>query len=186
MAVRELVALRIDVGLNGTTGHAEYPNFNKVSTATRKGMDWSKYLDVHGSGMHYDKTCGHQDETAESPHGHQCCHICVPADFAAEALILFPKTVHECTDAEFEAFYNNKAHAHEPDEVVNTDALNGLAVQRSLMVAVGQDVTALDARIAKALDPADDSEAGVKVNKNRTWALAGAKRGITVKKVSVK
>jgi hypothetical protein len=66
--MRELVAIRIDVGLDETTGHAKYPNFNKVTPATRKNMDWSKYIDVHGSGMHYNKTCGHQDDTAESPY----------------------------------------------------------------------------------------------------------------------
>lgn len=181
--MRELVGLKIDVGQDEVTGHAKYPNFNKITPATRKGMDWSKYVDVHGSGMHYDKTCGHQDD-GDTPYGHQCCCICVPADFAAEALALFPDVVSECSDAEFETFYDTKAHAHESDDNVDTDVLNGLAAQRGLMDALGQDTTALDVKIAKALDPADDTERGVKTNANKAWRQVSAKRGITVKKVA--
>ena len=181
--VRELVGLKIDVGLNDVTGHAKYPDFNRVSSATRKGMDWSKYIDVHGSGMHYDKTCGHQEE-GDTPYGHQCCCICVPADFAAEALALFPKTVSPCSDTEFETFYDTKAHAHEAAENVNTDALQALAAQRSLMLSTGQDINALDAKIVKALDPEDDTESGVKANKKKTWAQVSANMGVTLKKVA--
>lgn len=182
--MRELVGLKIDVGLNDSTGHAKYPDFNRISSATRKGMDWSKYIDVHGSGMHYDKTCGHQDE-GDTPHGHQCCCICVPADFAAEALSMFPDVVSPCSDAEFATFHDTKAHAHEPFENVDADALNGLAARRSLMLSLGQDITTLDAKIAKALDPADDTEPGVKTNKSKTWAQVSANKGITLKTVAV-
>jgi hypothetical protein len=132
--------------------------------------------------MHYDMTSGHDDNTPDSPYGHQCCCICVPAAFAAEALKLFPETVHECTDTEFEDFYDNKAHIHESAQHVDADTLNGLAAQRSLMLSVSQDITALDAKIIKALDPTDETEKGVLVNKSKTWKLAMAKKGITVKK----
>ncbi len=182
--MRELVGLKIDVGLNDSTGHAKYPDFNRISSATRKGMDWSKYIDVHGSGMQYDKTCGHQDE-GDTPFGHQCCCICVPEDFANEALTLFPDVVSPCSDAEFVTFHDTKAHAHEPDEHVDSDTLNGLSARRGLMVALSQDITALDAKILKALDPANDTESGVKTNKNKTWAQVSVNKGITLKKVAV-
>lgn len=182
--MRELVGLMIDVGQHETSGHAQYPDFNKITPATRKGMDWSKYIDVHGSGMHYDKTCGHQDD-GDTPYGHQCCCICVPADFAAEALSLFPGTVKECSDMEFEVFYDTKAHAHEADQHVDTDTLNGLAAQRSLMAMLGQGTDALDVKITRALDPANETEMGVRTNNNKTWKQVSAKRGITVKKVAV-
>lgn len=182
--MRELVGLMLDVGTHEISGYAQYPDFNKISAATRKNMDWAKYLDRHGSGMHYDKKCGHQDE-GDTPYGHQRCCIAVPADFAAEALLLFPKTVSECSDTHFEDFYNNKAHAHEQAELVDEKTLTGLAARRSLMVSLGQDVTVLDAKITKALDPTDDTEAGVKVNPSKTWADASVKKGITVKKVAV-
>ena len=177
----------IDVGINDVTGHAKYPDFNRISTATRKGMDWSKYVDVHGSGMHYDKTCGHQDEGV-TPHGHQQCCICVPADFASEALELFPEVVSPCSETEFAIFHDTRAHAHEPDENINTDVLNGLAARRNLMVAVAKTVVdndaiaAFDIKIAKALDPADNTESGVKANINKTWAQVSANKGIKLKK----
>ncbi len=182
--MRELVGIKIDVGLNETTGHAEYPEFNKISSATRKGMDWSKYVDVHGSGMHYDKTCGHQEE-GSTPYGHQCCCICVPEDFAIEALSLFPGVVTPCSDVEFETFHDTKAHAHEPSEHMDTNTLNALAAQRSLMLSLGQDITALDAKITRALDPQDATEVGVMANPGKTWALSSARQGITIKKGSV-
>jgi hypothetical protein len=188
--MRELVGLKIDVGQDALTGHAKYPNFNKITDATRKGMDWSKYIDVHGSGMHYDKTCGHQDD-GDTPYSHQCCCICVPADFAAEALALFPDVVSPCSDAEFETFHDTKAHAHEPEQHIDTDVLSGLAAQRSLMVAMEKTsadteaIAVLDAKIIKALDPADETERGIRTNGNKTWKQVSAKRGITVKKEPV-
>ncbi|MCP4257963.1 MAG: hypothetical protein GY774_10610 [Planctomycetes bacterium] len=176
---RNLVALKLDVGLTDE-GQAAYPNFNLISNAVRKGMDWSSYIDTYGGGMHYDKTCGHKEESTGSPYGHQCCCMCVPEDFALEALNLFPKTVSRMTEAEFEAFHDDKAHAHEDDEKVSTDTLNGLAAQRSLMVVMGQDILALDAKIKKALDPNEPTEAGVVKNKNKKWVDVKANKGLSI------
>ncbi len=180
MTVRNLVALRIDVGTEPDTGHALYPNFNLISSLTRKGMDWSKYIDVHGGGMQYDKTCGHKDE-GDSPYGHQICCMCVPQDFATEALNLFSDEVTAMTPAEFEIFHDVKAHAHEPDERVDAEALNGLNTQRALMVATSQDTTVLDAKIVEALDPSNSTTPGVKKNDKKKWLDAKAAQGINLK-----
>jgi hypothetical protein len=181
MAVKNLVALKVIVKLDPTNGQALYPNFNLISSSTRKGMDWSKYIDVHGSGWHYDKTSGHREETVDSPQGEQIACLCVPQDFATEALSSFPSVVTEMTETEFEDFHDNKAHAHEPAESISTDILNGLSAQRNLMVATGKDVTALDAKIGKALDPLDKSEPGVVENKKKMWVDAKATQGIALK-----
>lgn len=181
MDKRNLVALKIDVGTDPVTGYADYPNFNLISTESRKGMDWSKFLDTHGGGMHYDKTCGHKEIAPDSPYGHQCCCMCVPQDFATEALSLFPDKVVAITPAEFEIFHDVKAHAHEPDEITDTDALNGLNAQRGLKLAVGQEVADLDAKIVKALDPADETEPGVKTNKRKRWVDVQVLQGVTLK-----
>jgi hypothetical protein len=181
MAVRNLVALEINVGLDPETGYADYPNFNLISSATRQGMDWAKYIDAHGNGMHYDKTCGHKEDSAESPYGHQFCCLCVPKAFADEALALFPDKVRELTEVEFEDFHDNKAHAHESDENIATDVLNGLNARRTLMKALAQDTAQLDVKIAKALDPLDKTEQGVLKNDNRLWADSKAVKGIELK-----
>ncbi len=181
MATRNLVPLQIEVGIEDETGHAKYPNFNLVSSVARKGMDWSKYLDAYGGGMHYDKTSGHKEESVDSPYGNQICCMCVLQDFATEALALFPDTVKAITPLEFEAFYDDKAHAHEPDENIDTEVLNGLNAQRTLKVALTQDTTALDVKIAKALDPTNKEEAGVKKNLRKKWLDVKAVSGVNLK-----
>jgi hypothetical protein len=150
-------------------------------------MDWSKYIDVHGGGWHYDNSAGHREETAESPFGHQWACLCVPQDFATEALALFPDTVSEITPVEFEVFHDSKAHAHEPDENIDTDRLNGLAAQRGLMKSVEktaedtQRIAELDVVITKALDPEDDTVPGVKKNITKKWADVKATTNVNLK-----
>jgi hypothetical protein len=85
---------------------------------------------------------------------------------------MFPSVVSELTETEFEDFHDNKAHAHEGDENVNTEVLNGLNARKQLMKSVGQDTATLDVQIVKALDPDDETEAGVIKNKRRRWADA--------------
>ncbi len=184
MAIRILVALQVVVGTDPVTGFAQYPNFNLISNAIRKGMDWSKYLDVYGGGMHYDKTSGHKEESVASPYGQQICSMTVPEDFAEQAVSLFPTIVTAMTPTEFETFHDTKAHAHEPDDVVDTDALNGLNTQRALMTAISQDTTVLDAKIVRALDRTDRTENGVKENIRKRWSGASIEKGITLKVIA--
>jgi hypothetical protein len=186
--IGELVGLKFQVGIHDTedanrgvkVGHAKYPNFNLVSQEARKGMDWSKYIDVHGIGMQYDKTSGHQDHTNESPFGEQTCVIAVPEDFANEALSMFSFIV-ELTEQELEDFYNDKAHAHEDDEHLDADVLTGLKVKKELMEGQGLNTAAMDAKIRKALDPNDQNERGVRKNKNKSWSDFKANKGLTIK-----
>lgn len=188
MAIGELVGLKFQVGLHTEDdpargvkiGHAKYPNFNLVSSNVRKGMDWCTYIDVHGIGMQYDKACGHQEDSVESPFGEQCCVIAVPPDFATEALNMFD-FITEMTEAEFEDFYNNKAHAHEDAESIDTDALIGLKARKDLMVDQGMNVTAIDAQIQKALDPNDITEMGVRKNSNKTYADVKVGKGVSIR-----
>jgi hypothetical protein len=49
------------------------------------------------------------------------------------------------------------------------------------MVATGKDVTALDAKIGKALDPLDKTEPGVVENKKKMWADAKVVSNVTLK-----
>jgi hypothetical protein len=165
----DLIALKFDSGIRTSDdkskghkkGHAEYPDFNQLSSAVRKGMDWCEYIDAYGIGMHYDKACGHKEHTVESPRGFQCCVIAVEQDFATEALSLFPSRLTQLTLAEFEDFYDNKAHAHEPDENIDKDILDAIESKERLNLAVPEK--------AKAIDVTDDAR-GIRLNKNKTWA----------------
>jgi hypothetical protein len=174
---RDLVALRFQVGLhttdNGThkSGHAKYPDFNKVSSVTRKGMDWCKYIDAFGIGMQYDKACGHKEESAHSPFGEQCCVVAVPADFADEALALFPTVLTELTVAEFEDFYDNKAHAHETAEHIDTDVLDAITQKEKLGLAVPEKIDAIDVTTETR---------GIRKNHDKLWADKKVKCGCNV------
>ncbi len=178
MATRDLVALRFNAGLHTkedkgkghSIGHAKYPDFNQVSETTRKGMDWAQYIDAYGIGMQYDKACGHKEE-GETPFGQQCCVVAVPQDFATEALTLLPGELTQLTPVEFEAFYNDKAHAHEPTEHVDKDALDAITAKE----AVGLSVPEMD----DALDPNKEAR-GIRKNHRKVWADFKVKVGVNI------
>lgn len=162
-----LIALKFQVGLHTVdtkdhkAGHAKYPDFNQVSLANRNGMDWCNFIDSRGIGMQADKTSGHRELSFDSPLGEQTCVIAVPQAFATEALALFPDTLAQLTPAEFETFYNDKAHKHEPIETVDTDVLNAIKLKEDLGLAVPEKTN--------AIDPKNDAP-GIVENKRKTWA----------------
>ena len=122
--------------------------------------------------MQYDKSCGHKAGIAVgSPFGEQCCVIAVPADFADEALALFPLELTELTPEQFELFYNDKAHAHEPAEHVDTDVLDAIAQKEALGLAVPEK--------ADAIDVTSDAR-GVRKNHDKLWVDKKVKVGVTV------
>ena len=56
-----LVPLLVKITL-GPNGHAKYPAFNTLAVVQASGLDWSKYIDVHGSGWLYDSV-GHRESS---------------------------------------------------------------------------------------------------------------------------
>ncbi len=178
MAVRNLVALRFNAGLHDKEdkvkghkiGHAKYPDFNKVSLGTRKNMDWCTYIDAFGIGMQYDKACGHKEE-GDTPYGEQCCVIAVPQDFATEALVVLPGELTQLTPVEFEAFYNDKAHAHESAEHVDKDVLDAIKVKEDLGLAVPEKVDAVDST---------KDTPGIRKNHNKVFADFKKKSGVEI------
>lgn len=176
--MRTLVPLKVKIGLhdrddgNGhKAGHAKYPNFNLIASSIRKGMDWSQYIDTFGIGLHYDKTCGHKEESVDSPQGEQMACMCVPSDFADAAVAAFPGEVSIIPEAELETFYNDKAHAHEPEELVDSDVLQAIAAKE----AVGAEVP----EKTDALNPLSDAR-GIRKNTNKKWADFKTKAGVSI------
>lgn len=158
--MRELVPVKVKIGLR-QNGHAKYPNFNILPCVMTAGRDWSQYVDTEGLGWHYDKTSGHKEETPDSPWGMQWGVLIVPEEFANEALARFPDECTVLTEAELEDFYDNKAHAHEPDEDIDNEVLNAIQLKRAL----GLPLTPQQQR---AIDPEDDTR-GIRKNKKRLW-----------------
>lgn len=176
--MRDLVALKFNAGLHKERnkekgweiGHAKYPDFNQISLETRKGMDWSHYIDAFGIGMQYDKACGHKEE-GDTPFGEQCCVVAVPQDFATEALALFPLELTRLAPATFKAFYNDKAHAHESADYIDKDVLDAIKAKEDLAIAVPEKVNALDR---------DNPARGIRKNHNKKFADFKAKAGVSL------
>ena len=169
---RELVGIKVKIGLKAN-GHAKYPTFNDLPIVKASGMDWSKYVDVMGLGWHYDKTSGHKEETQDSPFGQQWGMLIIPEEFATQAVAVFPADVTRLTEVELEDFYDNKAHAHEPDELFDEQVLTGIKMKQDLGIA-------LTTQQVKALDPNDDTP-GIRKNKNKKWANKKSIVGVTIK-----
>lgn len=164
----DLVPIKIKIGLK-ENGQAQYPNFNQLTAVG--GMDWSKYIDVNGSGWLYD-CCGHKEQEVGSPMGQQWGVILVPKVFADEAVAAFPSEVTKLTEVEVSDFYDNKHAKDFPDEEIDNDILQGIKLKQDL----GQQLTLQQ---VKALDPDDDTP-GVRKNKRKVWTDYKALKAIKV------
>ena len=176
---REGVAIKVKIGLkpNGRGDMwADYPDWDKLplaATETHQSHQIVKWK--------YDKCCGHREGSVDSPLGMQWGMMVVTQQFADEAVAMFPDKVTVMTEAEAEDFWDNKAHAHMPENKVDSEVLGNLNTELQLRKALNQDTTALEAKIVKALDP-KDKEAGVSEQKEKLYANAKANLGFAIKK----
>ena len=190
MARPDLVPIKVKI-LRGPDGAHAYPPFNQLPAATRGHMDWSKFFDAHGLGWHYDGCgFGELDQGDDAAHEHantdpDCWFGCtlVPEDFAAAAAARWPELVSELTEESWEAFHDDRAHATEEVEHLDTEALQGLLARIQLerdpdapTVEPSAEVLALRAQM---LDP-EDQKRGIRKNRRRRWADVKADRGVTV------
>ncbi len=177
----ELVPLKVKILIKGKEwsnykqrGHAFYPDFNLLQCIIDAGLDWSYYVDQYGGGWHYDKQSGHKEEDGDnSPHGLQWGVLLVPEEFAEQAEALYPKQTEIISEAEFETFYNDRAHAHEASEKLDADILAGIKSKQDL----GLDITAEQ---TAALNP-EDPTPGIVKNKNKIFTDYKTVTGITIK-----
>lgn len=166
----KLVPLRVLIGLKGNGQHA-YPPFNKLGKQLLDNQNWSTYIDRFG-GWHYDKECGHADHDPENgtPSGQWCGMLLVPVAFAEAAAEKWPEQCVILTEEDAEAFYNNRAHAHEDEIHDDTEALQALAAKKQLGVID-------EAEVKAALDP-DHPARGRRRNKTKSWRGYKKQRGV--------
>lgn len=170
---RELVAIKVKIGLK-PNGHADYPNFNILQSVIDSGMDWSKYIDVFGTGWHYDTKFGHVDDDVSSPIGFQWGVLLVPKIFAQQALAAFPTVITELSESQLETFYDNNIAYRLPSEQFDNDILAGIKIKQDMGIALTQDQT-------DALDPTKPNP-GIVTNPDKTWATFKAKKALTILK----
>ena len=149
-----------------SAGGAQYPDFNQLPAEKRGGQVWSKYIDNFG-GWHYDKVDNLGTGFAEG------CGIClVPKAFAEAARIAFSEDVRVLTEAEWAAFHDDRCHAHDEDEILDVEVLQGL--QARLALEADPSAPTADARAeivalrTRMLDPKDPKR-GIRENPRRFW-----------------
>ena len=183
-----IVPIKVKIGLR-PNGHADHPAWETlplISGALPKGaprerVDEEVRKHVVGS-WHYDKQSGHQVDTPDSPRGMQWGMFLASKAFADEAVATFPALITILTQAECQAFWDTKAYAHMGDEDFNIETLQALKLYRDLLKDLKKadnapEVLAVDAKIAKALDPLDVYP-GVKKNILKRWADAKDRLGV--------
>lgn len=174
--MRELAAIKVVIGTKQTgaqAGHHQYPDFGQLATVRGSGLDWSRYVDLHGEGWHYDNVSGHRDDDADSPFGHQFGMLLVPVEFAEQAAEKFPGVVTRLSEAECKAFYETRVTVHVPANIDDPGRLQAIAAKRQLGMAETQDDI-------DALDP-DNPSPGITKNPRKTWAGFKKKCGLTLK-----
>jgi hypothetical protein len=191
--LQNLVPIKVAI-LVGSDGKHLYPNFNSLDAGVRAGgKDWSQFFDSHGLGWHYDKLSGlGEKDSGDDPasiHLNDDTSIwygmnCVPEDFALAAVAKFPDTVSILTEAEWEAFYDTRAHVHEETEILDLDVLQKLKARLDLEAMDGAPTTDPTAEIlalrAQILDP-ENSKRGIRKNPKRKWADYKLTKGLTIK-----
>ncbi len=103
----DVAAIRVKIGLR-PNGHADHPNWKLLPSAAS-----GKPEDQMFFGWKYDKQCGHKDETLGSPFGQQFGMMLCTPQLADEAIATFPAATTRLTEAQCEAFCDNKTHAHQ-------------------------------------------------------------------------
>jgi len=190
--VAELVPIKVKI-VRAPDGSHGYPQFNRLPAEVRGHLDWSKFFDSHGIGWHYDKLSGFgevDDGTVPAGHRHRnddpdCWYgaTCVPEAFAVAAQAEFPSEVEILTEAEFESFYDDRAHVNEDDESLDTDVLQGILARVQLEekgIAPAPSAEIL-AKRARCLDPSDQGARGIRKNVGRKWADFKKRRGVKIK-----
>lgn len=177
MAKTDLIPLKIKIRYGkdpqtGRTAHL-YPDFNSLPEALREGMDWSEFIDAHGTGWLYDQVAGHFDVDAESPeNGVLIGCVAVPKAFADAANAAFDD-VEVVDETELERFHDERVTVNRLDVRIDDQALRYVDELRR------QGVPDTDERIAKIVDP-DDPTPGLVKDKKKKWADKKVKEGLTI------
>jgi hypothetical protein len=159
-----------------------YPPFNEMPPEKRGNMDWSYYVDKEGIGWHYDKKSGFGEIDVVNPDPtvmYGC--VAMPVDFATEALQRWPNLVTRLTEAEFAAFYDDRAHAHEETEKLDAQVLQAIHARVQLEAAgiAPPPSKEILARRKECLDP-EHARSGIRRNKRKTWKQFKAHTKITI------
>jgi hypothetical protein len=177
-----VTAIKVVIGLR-SNGHADHPDWDLLPLVTG-GVRPEDHQIVKWK---YDKTSGHDTESADSPLGTQLGMMLVTETFATDAVATFPTLVTRMTEAQALTFWEDKAHAHMADDRRDQGELSSLHAEFILIRDLAAEfpgnaklqnrLTALKVLLQKALDP-NDPAPGVRKNIERRWADVKADKGL--------
>ena len=174
-----LVPIRVKIGLRAN-GHADHPDWTQLPMITTDN-DVKQYAPF---GWMYDKVSGHQDERVSgswaSPIGEQWGCLLTTQAFATEALTVFPTLITQLNEQQFRIFYDDMVMQHVPNRKYDLQILQGLQIELDLVEKLGWNTNPIKLKIAKAIDEDDETEPGIKKNKNKKWADFKVEKGITI------
>lgn len=171
----DLVPIKVKIGLRAN-GHADHPDWTLMPMIIND-RDMRTYCP---DGWLYDKKCGHDDDDETSPRGQQWGYLLGTRAFVDQAKTTFPDLITELTEEEFEGIFEDRITGHMPENNHDINILQGLQIELALKESLLQDTTDLKTKIAKAIDPDDDTEPGIKKNKKKKWTDFKALKGITI------
>ncbi len=169
----ELVPIKVKI-LKKKNGYLDYPDFKHTLAVFDKS-------DYKAPPIHLDRTSDCKTDSPHSPEGEMCGLKLVDSDFADEALAAFPARVTKLTEAEAKDFWENRAMVNVPENKIDINELQGLKAQYEIMTILGQPTSPLITKMAKAIDPNDDTP-GIKKDDEKLWDDMKTKKGITIKK----
>lgn len=172
--MRTLVPVKIRINRKlGKGGNQinDYPDLNQIDVTIRRNLDWSVYLDSKGVGMHYSRNGFGEGDDPNT----QWAGTCVPEDFAAAAIALFPNRVMAMSEAEWLEFYENDCCADVPAEEVDVELLQALAAKKALGIPFSTEDN-------EAIDPAHPRR-GIRKNWRKKWADASDRWKVSLKSI---
>ncbi len=163
MAKRDLVPIKVTLGLR-KNGQIDWPDFGKISTKARLGLEWSRFIDQCGIQWHYDRI----NNIGNGSERDIACTL-VPEDFAEEAAQMF-ESVEVLTEEEFEKWHDECATCHLETEMLDTEVLQGILARIQLEEkGVAPPPSDEIRRLRKeALDP-NHLRPGIRRNPQRHW-----------------
>ena len=177
----ELIPIKVTFGRR-KNGHADYPDFNRVSEEVRKGMKWSQYIDSHCIGWHYD-----QVDNLGTGYRHGTVCTLAPADFAEEASTLFgpdgpefeQHVVTILTEAEFGEFWDTRSKVNQETEILSNVILEGIKSRIDLENSgdAPEPSDEIKELRKRRLNPSDELP-GISKNHERYWKDAKVKRKV--------
>ena len=88
--------------------------------------------------------------------------------------------ITQLNEQQFRIFYDDMVMQHVSDKKYDLQILQSLQIELDLIEKLGTNTNPIKLKISKAIDEDDETEPGIKKNKNKKWADFKVEKGITI------